>query len=224
MSKLNTKEFSAATGIKIGTVRAHISRKKILRDAEGYIDTDLEHNRLYIKEQTKGRGIFSIESVSEKKAAPEKTSKKDSKNPESEQKSIVFHDKRTLEQKSRDKVLEDIDLRKKKAELKKAERDAELKKLEIEKKAGRLLPVELVQKIMTINIQSIFKNFDNESDRIAGIFTEVFGGGRSELADITKRMRESLSVAINKAKEDSKFEIEHAIDEYSEVRSRGERK
>lgn len=217
MSRLNTKEFCAAIGAKTSTVRSHISRGKLIRDAEGYIDTELEKNRIYIKEHTKGEGIFKTTS----KPSTKKSASIDS---EKEQTEIVFHDKRTPEQKERDKILDDFELRKKKAELDKAERDAELKKLEIEKKAGRLLPVELVQKIMTINIQSIFKNFDNESDRIAGIFTEVFGGGRSELADITKRMRESLSVAIDKAKEDSKFEIEQAIDEYSEVRSRGEKK
>lgn len=218
MSKLNTKEFSAAIGLKPPTVRAHISRGKIIRDSEGYIDTELEKNRLYIKEQTNGKGIFKVTPEKKKTKTPEKLESSSS------QTEIIFKDSRTPEQKKRDKIFEDIELRKKQAELDNAERTAELKKLEIEKKAGRLLPVELVQKIMSINIQSIFKNFDNESDRIAGIFTEVFGGGRSELADITKRMRESLSIAISKAKEDSLFEIEQAIDEYSEVRSRGERK
>lgn len=217
MSKLNTKEFAAAIGSKPSTIRGHIGRKKLVRDSEGYIDTELEKNRLYIKQHTKGKGIFtSTPKVPAKKVPSDELDKS--------QQEIVFHDKRTPEQKRRDKLDEDLDLRKKTADLNKAEHDAELKRLEIEKKAGRLLPIELVQKIMTINIQVIFKNFDSESDRIAGIFTEVFGGGRSELADITKRMRESLAVAISKAKEDSLFEIEQAIDEYSEVRSRGERK
>lgn len=216
MSKLDTKEFSVATGIKIGTVRAHISRGKLIRDSEGYIDTDLEKNRSYIHQQTKGKGLFSNSVIAE--------AKPDKKISESNPEKIVSNDKRTLDQQRRDEIIDDLEIRKKQAELDNAERSAELKKLEIEKRAGRLLPVELVQKIISINIQAIFKDFDNESDVIAGIFTEVFGGGRAELADITKRMRESLAISIKSAKETSLFEINQAIDEYSEVRSRGERK
>lgn len=215
MSKLNTKEFSSATGIKIGTVRAHISREKLYRDEDGYIDTELEKNRLYIKTQTKGKGLYNVE---------KSESEPSTNSEEAAQKKIKFNDKRSAAQKAKDKIYEDIDLRKKRAELDNAERTAELKKLEIQKKAGKLLPIELVQKIMTINIQTIFRTFDNESDRVAGIFTEVFGGGRSELADITKMMRESLADAIEKAKEDSLAEITQAVDEYKETRSRGERK
>jgi hypothetical protein len=217
MSKLSTKEFSAAVGVKLGTVKAHISRGKLERDAEGYIDTDTAKNRRYIKEKTKGQGLYN----STPSPAPE-SSPGSAKDPA--QKVIKFTDKRSKAERERDKVYEDIDLRKKKAELNKAERDAELKRIEIEKKAGKLLPIELVQKILMINIQSIFRTFEGESENIAGIFSEVLGGSRKELAEIVKRQKISLGKAIDKAKEDSLLEIESAISEYTETRSRGERK
>lgn len=218
MSKLNTKEFSAAVGVKYGTVKAHISRGKLERDDEGYIDTTTEKNRRYIMDQTNGKGLY--------KNKPEPISSESSQKPAKDpaQKVMKFTDERSAEQKARDKLYDDIDLRKKKAELNKAERDAELKKLEIEKKAGRLLPIELVQKILMINIQTIFRTFEGESENIAGIFSEVLGGDRKTLAEIVTRQKKSLSVAIKKAKEDSLVEIEQAIEEYAETRSRGERK
>lgn len=217
MSLLKVKEFAAATGIKEGTIKVHINRGKLVKNKEGYIDTELEKNRLYIKEKTKGKGLYTIESES-----PSDDKSSSAKDPA--QKVIKFKDERSAEQKARDKIYDDIDLRKKKAELNKAERDAELKKLEIEKKAGKLLPIELVQKILMINIQTIFRTFEGESENIAGIFSEVLGGDREALAEIVKRQKQSLSVAINKAKEDSLTEIEQAIAEYAETRSRGERK
>lgn len=87
-----------------------------------------------------------------------------------------------------------------------------------------MLPIDLASKIMKINLQSVFRTFEGEAENVAGIFSEVLGGSRSELSEIIKRMRESLAVAIEKAKEDSAAEIKQAISEYSEVRSRGERK
>lgn len=218
MSKLNTNEFSAAIGIKVGTIKAHISRKKLERDEDGLIDTDTAKNKQYIKDQTKGKGLFSIETVTIEPGPDESVEKN------SNQKKIVFNDKRTPEQKQRDKVFEDIELRKKTADLENAEYTAKLKKLEIEKKAGKLLPIELAQRIMVINIQTIFRTFEGESENVAGIFSEVLGGTRKDLSEIIKRMRESLSVAIKKAEDDSAEEIAQAIMEYTETRSRGERK
>lgn len=222
MSLLKVKEFAAAIGMKEGTVKVHLNRKKLVKNSNGYIDTELEKNRLYIKEQTDGKGLYNIEQAVEK-SAEDPGSSKDSKTA-SKQKSIVFHDKRSPEQKARDKVYDDIELRQKKAALNNAERSAELKQLELEKKAGKLLPIELAQKIMTINIQTVFRTFEGEAENIAGIFSEVLGGTRADLAEIIKRTRESLEVAIRKAEEDSAAEISQAINEYAETRSRGERK
>ncbi len=218
MSKLNTSEFAKAIGKKIGTIRAHISRGKLQRDEDGYIDTEIEKNRQYIHDQTKGKGLYTALPATEETQKASASEKKESK------KVTKPKDTRTLEQKKRDKEVLSMELRKKRAELQKAEYDAELKRIEIEKKAGKLMPIELVQRILTINIQSIFRTFEGESENVAGIFSEVLGGSRKELAEIIKRMRESLADAIEKAKEDSAAEISQAIDDYAETRSRGERK
>ena len=110
MSKLNTKDFAAAIGMKIATVRAHISREKLVRDAAGNIDTELEKNRLYIKEQTKGKGLYNGEMA---KSTSASAASSDSNKDATPQKKIIFKDERSKEQIARDKVYDDIDLRKK---------------------------------------------------------------------------------------------------------------
>lgn len=212
MSLFKVRDFSDAVGVKVGTLKVHINRGKLEKDNNGYINVTTELNRRYIKDQTGGKGLFKIET--------EDVEQSDG----SLKKTPTYKDERSPEQKKRDSELDDIELRKKKAALNLSERSAELKLLEIQKKAGQLLPIDLAAKIMTINLQSVFRTFEGEAENVAGIFSEVLGGSRADLAEIIKRMRESLAVAIDKAKEDSAAEIKQAISEYSEVRSRGERK
>jgi hypothetical protein len=203
MSRLSVKELSSAIGVKDGTIRQHIKRKLLQKGDDGLIDTDLDLNSRYIYEKTNGAGLFK---GSVKVIEVEKEKEKPTGFTESQ------------------KMYNDIDLRTKIATAESKEREVELKKIQIQKTAGRLLPVELVEKIFTINIQGIFKTFEGELENIASIYSEVLGGSRKELADIIGKQREVLSKAIEKAKEDSEYEIDLAVDQYKEVRSRGERK
>ena len=121
-------------------------------------------------------------------------------------------------------VYTQLDLRTKIATAEAKENESELKRIQIDKIAGKLLPVELVEKIFTINIQGVFKTFEGELENIASIYVEVLGGSRTELAEIIGKQREVLAKAIQKAKDDAEHEIEIAVDDYKQVRSRGERK
>jgi len=122
-------------------------------------------------------------------------------------------------------VLITLEKRKRKADVIKAETDSELKKLQLEKMMGKLIPVDLMQGILKINIQNIFMSFDNELVNIASIYCDVMAGGdRSKLSDIVHKMRENLGRIISDTKLNAAKEIEGVINEYSEVRSRGERK
>jgi hypothetical protein len=199
--KYKVKDFANSYGIKESTVKSYVHRKQLQKDAEGFIDTEIDKNKLFILEmQLKVNGESNVS----------KSSNKVEKKEIPKEKVLSSIEKEYL----------DLDYRKKKAEAEKAERDNELKRVQLEKIAGKLLPVELVERIFTINIQAVFKNFELESENLARLYVL----DRKKLAEVNQKQKILLSNIIQKSKEDAKFEIENAIMDYQETRSRGERK
>ena len=210
---ITQKDLSLAIGVKLSTLRKHIQRKKLARSGK-YIDTDYPLNNEYIMTQTNGKGL-DLTKIEKKESTHIKEIGKI--NPDISTNSVDVKSVKTKEYDS-------FELRKRKADAEKAERDNELKKIEIQKKMGKLMPIELVEKILTVNIQSIFRAFETEADNIASVYCEILGGDRTHLSEMTKRMREHLDGSIKKAKNTAFREIKIAINDYAEVRSRGERK
>ena len=110
----------------------------------------------------------------------------------------------------------ELALRKQVADVLKVERDAEKKKLEIEKLQGKLMPIELVEQILSINLNTVFKEFE------ASIFSQVQmfipSNDREEIASATEKIRFSLADVIQKAREESSDQIESVINDYSQAR------
>ena len=119
------------------------------------------------------------------------------------------------------KQYQEIDYRTRVATAEAKEREAELKRIQLEKLAGNLMPIELVERIFTINIQNIFKNIEGELENLASIYIP---NDREALSLAIQRQKELLVKIVEKSKEDAGIEIENAVNEYAETRSRGERK
>ncbi len=208
MSFLSPKDFADQFGLKYNTVRSHVTRKKLIK-VGGYIDTKNPVNELYIQENaTKD----AVESSKPPKSTPNEEIEYQAPAP----KPSVSSGDGSAET--------SLTLRKKRADALKAEREAEYKHLQIQKLQGKLMPIELVEKTLTINIQSIFRSFESGSENIASIYNERLGGNRADLADMITRMRQELERAIDSAKQKSRDEIEALMEEYAATRSRGEKK
>jgi len=210
MPLLKPKEFAMSVGVPYGTLRQHINRGKLFKSGD-YIDSDFAPNKEYILEQTEGKGlnvdIVPNSEISNKPTGGAKVAVKLSK-PDV--------------QKPKDS--DGMYTRKRIADVLKTEKEIELKNLQIEKIRGELMPVEIVQRIMIVNMQSIFREFESASENIASVYCEILGGNRDHLAKMGEEMREALQDSIKNAKENSKAEISGVIKEYSATRSRGERK
>lgn len=200
MAKYSIKDFTDAYKQKPNTVKSWVQRGKLIRGADGLIDTDNPINKSLISEMQLKVNANLIGSSSEKK--------------------IKSKIQDVIPLTAIQQQYADLDLRRKMAEADRAEREAELKRVQLEKLAGRLLPVELVEKIFAINIQSVFKNLESENENIASLYVL----DRKELSIVITKQKKILAKAIEKAKEDAMFEIESAIMDYQEVRSRGEKK
>lgn len=117
------------------------------------------------------------------------------------------------------------DQRKKIADALQAERKADVTQLQLEKMMGQLMPVDLVEAILKINIQDIFKTFESSCINLASIYCDVLAGGdREKLAEIVTKLRSELSRTITRIQQSAAQEIENAVENYADSRSRGEKK
>ena len=219
MSIVTHKEFSILCGMPSeGNVRVNISRGKIvtLADDKGLIDTDNPINLIF-KQNYKPKA----KSQPPPAAQPIETLYKEVVQVEEKPK------RKASTKKELDQAEEMLswDARKKRADALKAESQAEKEALTVQKLMGQLMPVELVENIFRINIQSIFKEFEAGALNIASTYCDIMAGGKRELlGEVTDKLRESLEDIILRSKESANVEIENAINEYAETRSRGERK
>lgn len=129
-----------------------------------------------------------------------------------------------IEQKKANATLVSFELRKKEAEVVLKEREAELKQWELEKKAGSTLPVNMIEKVIAINFKAIFKSIKSQSKNIAMVMVQQLGGSKEDLDSILEQLDEILDGTVKDAEKKSSVDLEKLLDEYSEIRSRGERK
>lgn len=219
MSIVTHKEFSILCGMPSeGNVRVNISRGKIvtLADDKGLIDTDNPINLIF-KQNYKPKA----------KSQPPPTAP----SIETLYKEVVQVEEKPKRKTSTKKELDQAeemlswDARKKRADALKAESSAEKEALAVQKMMGQLMPTELVGQILTINIKNIFKEFEAGSLNIASTYCDIMANGdRTLLGEVTDKLRFLLEDVIKRSKEVAEIEIENAINEYAETRSRGERK
>jgi hypothetical protein len=204
MAKKSLEEFGYSMGMPYDTVKKNAQRGNIIRGTDGLIDTENPVNKVFYDKKTALKGTKSL------------------------QKESISKEKKAVAQPigltSVQKQYADLDLRTKIATAESKERENELRRIQLEKIAGSLLPVELCEKILVINIQSILKSFRSERENMASIFIERLGGSRKDLVEINSELDKMLDVAVKKAQKDATYEIVNAINDFQDVRGRGERK
>lgn len=275
MSIVSVKDFGEALNISGGTIRSKISRKQLLRNKKGLIDTENPTNYIYLLEVNGGdqsvfenyhQGVISKSKVVKKTIPPNKSSinitsvekkvvstekpsviSKKTKNdnpsdskekmptaqsvetkliPEKKvpEKLSIEEKRRISEEKKANALLLSFEVRKKEAEVKLVERNAELKQYELEKKAGNTLPLDMIENVISINYKAVFKSVHSQIKNIAMVMVQQLGGSKEDLNSIMIEMENLLDTTVKDSKKKAKVDIDKLIDEYSEVRSRGERK
>ena len=184
MSDVNRKIFAELAGLSSGNLSNYIKRGKIIPNDDGTIDTEFELNKIFLENRKKLKeekdnlkpkeeviqDLPFLEEVMEEveiepepepilepQVFPQKKEKKPSKLllPVKEKAAATPPVEIIL---NGEKVnAKELALRKQVADVLKVERDAEKKKLEIEKLQGKLMPIELVEQILSINLNTVFK-------------------------------------------------------------------
>lgn len=218
MPEVTRAEFAAMCFCERNAINTYIGRKKINILSNGYIDTDDTLNKIFLKKRKRLQEKKNTKTISLPIVEP--TIKK----PEKETPGVP-----TAKEKKQAKAEElfiNKDLYKRElAETRIKELTSTQKQMEIDKMMGKLIPVDLVRGILKVNVQDIFRSFENELMNLASIYCDIMAAGdRSKLSEVIGLMRENLHRIIKESKENSAKEIKSLINEYSETRSRGERK
>lgn len=245
MALVSKKDFAIALGVPYGTIRSKFSRKQLCCNRKGLIDTEHPTNFAYILEVNGGnQNVFDLYHISganvKKKSIPATKvvenltvkAKKVVEVPKTKEVVIVNktpkltpEERKSMRERDEiNKSLASFELRKKQAEVELVEKNAELKQWELEKKAGKTLPLDMIENMISINYKAVFKSIHSQIKNIAMVMVQQLGGDKNDLNSIMIEMENVLDTTVKDSKRKASVDIEKLIDEYSEIRSRGERK
>jgi hypothetical protein len=228
--KLKYSELAKALDVNPGVVGMAVKRnhlRPVLNDkGKTVIDLDCAYTIQWLEKQKELGKIFDINRLFDKKGTKqvEKQPTNIGKNVSKSNGKATIQDN---DQSALDKLLTDVkevELKIKKANLEKTLKAIKLDQLKIEKQEGRLIPFDAVQNFFLFVVETFSKTFSQESKSIANIMVNRLGGERKHLIEIQKE----LSIKLEELKEQSIKEalagLDNIVDEYKEVRSRGEKK
>ncbi len=220
MSLVSRKEYAAISKTKVANVNVYVKRGKVIVEDDGLIDTENPINKIATDNWVK----LHYEKEAKKKIEQKISNEKPQEKPKVEKAVKRGRKPKTKADKHTEELLS-LDQRKKQADVLLQERKAEVEKMKLDKLAGKLIPVDLVFQVLNIHNKSIFATFQSDVENLASVFCEILAeGDRSKLSEVTQKISEKLIDTVDKSKELAELEIDNAVAEYAETRSRGERK
>ena len=223
MSKLlKFSELAKALGLTNASISMAIKNKTLIpEENQKRIDINSQINKLWIERQIASGRDFDLNNIFKKTNDYKQKLKEENKEQNSNQTSELNNSKkRTI-------TVDDIrkiELKKKIAELKRTENAVILDQLKIEKQEGRLIPFDAVQNFFLFVVETFSKTFSQESKSIANIMVNRLGGERKHLIEIQKDLSIKLEELKEQSIKDALSGLDNIVDEYKEVRSRGEKK
>ncbi len=130
---------------------------------------------------------------------------------------------RDVQKRHNQKLLE-IDLEKKEADLRLIQRRGEITQMQLEKSMGNTLPLDKCISVMAINFKAVFKVMHSQLKNMTSTMVQNLGGTKEDYNNIMAEMEKHLNYIKETSQKNANDDIELLIQEYSEVRSRGERK
>jgi len=99
-----------------------------------------------------------------------------------------------------------------------------LKEVKIKKIEGALIPFDAVKSVFMYAVETFRSTYMQEVDALTNIYIKILGGDQVQYAELQKDLQEKINAIQKQVKSDLMQGIDSIQKEYSEVRSRGERK
>lgn len=202
-------DFIALCKIDHAYLKTYVKRGKIIEKNMGgkpYYDDTNFLNAAFIKKRVGA----TVEVVEQKKTEP--IIELDLKNrtpPKSASTSLKNED------------MYELDVVKKKVQIKKINEDFEAVKLKNAKTRGEVIPSELMEPFLVQNNQSILTEFKNAVDEILRIFAHKRTLSVLEVAEIKGELVPIINHAVQKATDNTLKQIKNMITDYSESKGNG---
>jgi hypothetical protein len=211
-------QLANALDIPQGIIAMAVKRGNLFKEGKT-INIDKEINKLWLERQIAQGKTFNINRIYQKpdKTIIKETYKKEEVNAPST--------KKTTEKTPTEKNgLVELEIRKKELDIDRLQKTIRLDEIRIHKLEGQLLPYDSTANIFLYAVETFRASFLQEVKSIANIFVQRLGGEQKHFIELQKELSLKIEEIQAQAKEDIISGLEGIVDEYKEVRSRGERK
>jgi len=223
---LKYSELAKALGVQNASISMAITNKKLIADtANKTIDIEFSVNKFWIDSQIAKGKTFDINRAYNKSFKAEPAKKKDKalehQNP-TQTNNIVTPPPPQENSQSLIKQNQIAEL-KLQEDLKKVQYSNRLDELKIAKMEGQLIPVDAIKHIFIWASEDFKKTFEQELDTITTIYMQILSGTKEQEIDIKKKLNARLAEIGATMKESLKSGLRNEVNEYADLRSRGER-
>jgi len=223
---LKYSELAKALGVQNASISMAITNKKLIADtANKTIDIEFYVNKFWIDSQIAKGKTFDINRAYNKSFKAEPAKKKDKalehQNP-TQTNNIVTPPPPQENSQSLIKQNQIAEL-KLQEDLKKVQYSNRLDELKIAKMEGQLIPVDAIKHIFIWASEDFKKTFEQELDTITTIYMQILSGTKEQEIDIKKKLNARLAEIGATMKESLKSGLRNEVNEYADLRSRGER-
>lgn len=216
---LKRSQLAKALGVTNASISMAIKNGMLVSNDDKTIDIEKNVNKIWIEKQIAKGKTFDINRIfGSEKVSSNNENDIDSPVETEEKKNIASKKNKSLDE------LRDIELRIKKENLLKLQKTNRLNELEIEKKEGRLVPLDTIKSFFLFVIETFTKTYTQESKSLANIMVNRLGGEKKHLIEIQKDLGQKLEQIKEQSVKEVINGLDNIVDEYSEVRSRGEKK
>ena len=229
MNLLNTSNLAIALGVNKGIITLAKKAGHINHNSDGMYDITDQKNKFWIERQISKGKVFDISRVINKQFKPKKIKnipapKDETIVTEESQQKLIKHKVEVEESEVDENASGSLQKAKLKLEIKKLKNQDRLDKLKISKIEGELIPVSAVENIFLWAAENFRKTHEQDVDNLINIFIKKLGGEQKDFIEMKKLAMESLAITGNSLKENLIDGLKNAVNEYIDVRGRGERK
>lgn len=237
MENLKNSELSKALGISMAYINVNIKRGKIVIGSDGRINLQDKTNKQFIDYQIANGKTFDINNIYIKndKSKLDKSNNDKSKTKQIqtnvEIKSTTIKPKQNKKEQNNNSTdtdqinkFQNLAEQKFKLEVNKLRLDCELKELQKYKIEGSLIPVDAAKNIFLWSIDTFHQTYCQEVQTLANVYVQILGADSKKFANIIKELNQSLIKIKEDAKQNLLIGVAGIVEEYQEVRGRGEKK
>lgn len=230
MKLFNTSDLAKALDISQAAISVYTKRGKITVSIVGgkkMIDIDLPENKNFLDSYCrKNNKTFDVTRIysTPPKPKPSKEKPKTVIDVEVLEKGATKPPKKTKKQEKQKQQQESLVYREQKLKVKKLENENKYKELQIEKMQGRLIPTEVAQHLSLYAIDVFLKTFTQNVRSLTNIYAQRLGASPAQFVDLQKKLLIQIQNIAQESKDSILSGIKGAVKDYSEVRSRGEKK